>query len=231
MGDNNQDKQQGFAAVKPEEKSFDKTVVGGVALVIIIILGAVGYWVFGVDKGGEVALEENQNQESGLVVEQLEEEDVSFTELAAMAANSGAASAVVGLSNFTNVNVAVLADPELFDYHNSVVRGCDVVVLTNREIVPTPRVLNAALDVLFNEGDDYGFEPGNFIATQKKLELKGAIIEGRTAKVFLAGEVGPINGVCDTPRIEAQIQETALQFSTVNVVEIYLNDEPLKIEE
>lgn len=230
MEEMNKDKQQGFAAVKPEEKSYDKSVVGGIALVIIIILGAVGYWVFGVDKGADGnSSPEDINVFNGEELD-LEDSENSETSLTDVASKSGTASVVSGLRNFSSVKVAVLADPEVFDYHNRIVRGCDVVVLTDRKISPTPKILNAALNVLFNEGDNYGFNPGNFIASQKDLKFREAVIEGKTAKIYLTGSVGPIGGVCDTPRIEVQIQETALQFDTVSAVEIYLNNEPLNIK-
>lgn len=37
-----------------------------------------------------------------------------------------------------------------------------------------------------------------------------------------------LGGVCDAPRLEAQIEQTALQFSTVNEVAVFVNDKPLE---
>ena len=37
-----------------------------------------------------------------------------------------------------------------------------------------------------------------------------------------------LGGVCDSPRFEAQIEQTALQFSTVSSVEVFINDIPLQ---
>ena len=37
-----------------------------------------------------------------------------------------------------------------------------------------------------------------------------------------------LGGVCDSPRFEAQIEQTALQFSTVSNVEVFINDIPLE---
>jgi hypothetical protein len=37
-----------------------------------------------------------------------------------------------------------------------------------------------------------------------------------------------LGGVCDAPRVEAQIKQTALQFSTVSDVEVFIDDIPLE---
>jgi hypothetical protein len=36
-----------------------------------------------------------------------------------------------------------------------------------------------------------------------------------------------LGGVCDSPRVQAQLEEIALQFSTVNSVAVFINGEPL----
>ena len=53
-------------------------------------------------------------------------------------------------------------------------------------------------------------------------------IENSTAMVYLTGELS-VAGVCDNPRVEAQLTETAKQFEEVDTVEIYLNEEPLDL--
>jgi hypothetical protein len=37
-----------------------------------------------------------------------------------------------------------------------------------------------------------------------------------------------LGGTCDAPRLAAQIEQTALQFSTVNDVAVFVNDVPLE---
>jgi hypothetical protein len=37
-----------------------------------------------------------------------------------------------------------------------------------------------------------------------------------------------LGGVCDNPRVEAQIEETALQFATVSEVAVFVNGKPLE---
>jgi hypothetical protein len=36
-----------------------------------------------------------------------------------------------------------------------------------------------------------------------------------------------VGGVCDEPRVRAQLEETALQFVTVDSVSIFVNGQPL----
>jgi hypothetical protein len=105
-------------------------------------------------------------------------------------------------------------------------RGCDKVVLIERSVTPTTSPLNAALAELFSYKGVWPYtdtQPGNFISTQTSLSFDLATIENGVAKIYLRGETGPLAGVCDDPRLESQIQETALQFSTVTSVEIYIN--------
>jgi len=52
-------------------------------------------------------------------------------------------------------------------------------------------------------------------------------IEQGKAIIHLTGTV-VLGGVCDAPRLEAQIEQTALQFSTVSDVAVFVNDTPLE---
>ncbi|MEZ4680232.1 MAG: GerMN domain-containing protein [Caldilineaceae bacterium] len=51
------------------------------------------------------------------------------------------------------------------------------------------------------------------------------IVDG-VASIYLTGTLR-VGGVCDEPRVRAQIEETALQYYTVDEVRIYVNGEPL----
>jgi len=62
----------------------------------------------------------------------------------------------------------------------------------------------------------------NFVSSQSNLFFDKATIENGTAKIYLNGSVA-YGGVCDDPRLETQIAETALQFDSIKNVEIYLN--------
>ncbi len=104
-------------------------------------------------------------------------------------------------------------------------RGCDNVVMVSRTITATTTPLTAALQALFAEKE--GTQPSaeyNFIArTNKTLKFDHATVANGTASIYLTGSLSGLAGVCDDPRAQIQIEETALQFTTVQKVQIYLN--------
>jgi len=236
----NKDRQQGFAGVRSSElttqnKGLSAKIITGI--IILLILGGIGY--LALPKKTDDAKVDTQEEQADVTT--TEEGKTDLVETAAMQLTStGSTSNGNGEPEYTgtyaggytgaSVRVADLANPDLFDFANETVRGCDVVVMAKKNITPTPKILNAALSTLFTETFDYGFTPGNFIATQKDLAFESAVINGGVASVYLTGKVGPIAGVCDVPRIETQITETALQFGTVSSVNIFLNGEPLNVE-
>lgn len=106
-------------------------------------------------------------------------------------------------------------------------RGCDLVTFTTRQITPTTMPLSAAMKELFaidkTEVDGYY----NFLAnTTSTLSFDKAEVVNGVARIYLKGKLSGLAGVCDDPRAQAQIEETALQFPSVKKVEIYLNGEP-----
>lgn len=104
-------------------------------------------------------------------------------------------------------------------------RGCDTVTLVTRTTAATSSVLTAALQTLFAEPE--GKQPSNaynFIArTHKTLKFDHVTIQNGTASIYLSGSLSGLAGVCDDPRAQIQIEETALQFPTVTKVVLYLN--------
>lgn len=102
--------------------------------------------------------------------------------------------------------------------------ACDKVVFIERYVEKNPAILNASLGELFAFDREVDFWPGNFVGKQENLSFDRATIENGVAKIYVNGEVS-IGGVCDEPRLTTQVTETAMQFSTVNSVEIYLNGE------
>jgi len=103
--------------------------------------------------------------------------------------------------------------------------GCgDSVVPVVVAIQPTLGVLRAALTELFRlEGQPYYGQSGLYNAlAQSHLAIQGLEIVNREAIIRLTGEL-QIGGLCDDPRIQAQLEETALQFSTVDRVNIFVN--------
>lgn len=126
-------------------------------------------------------------------------------------------------TEWQKIKIAVL-DPEGNTTGKSV--GCDHLVFIDRNIPKTDQILNATLKNLFaldSEKVDGWF---NIVArVNKTLKFDHATIENSIAKIYLTGSfpTGYLHGVCDDPRLQIQIEETALQFSSVKSVETYLN--------
>lgn len=103
-------------------------------------------------------------------------------------------------------------------------RGCDSVVLVPIDVPRTEAPLTAALRELFALSTTSFGGAFNFIdRTNETLSFDRAEVSGGVARVYLTGSLSGLAGVCDDPRAQIQIEETALQFSTVHHVEIYLN--------
>jgi hypothetical protein len=107
--------------------------------------------------------------------------------------------------------------------------GCgDSAIPITVTIPPTQSVLRAALEKLFSAKNQFYGESGYYNALyQSDLQVVGVTIEQKKAIIHLTGSV-MLGGVCDAPRVEAQIEQTALQFSTVNEVAVFINDVPLE---
>ena len=103
--------------------------------------------------------------------------------------------------------------------------GCgDSVVPVQVPIPPTQGVLKASLVALLALKDQYYGESGLYNALyQSNLQVESVVINGGNAEVRLSGTL-TMGGECDTPRVQAQLEETVLQFSTVSSVTIYIND-------
>jgi hypothetical protein len=107
--------------------------------------------------------------------------------------------------------------------------GCnDSLVAVDREIPATNAPLTAVLNVLFSLTDkDYG-QSGLYNALyQSKLKIDSAAIVSAKATINLSGSLVQ-GGVCDSPRIQAQIEQVALEFSTVKTVAVFLNGKSLQ---
>jgi LysM repeat protein len=102
--------------------------------------------------------------------------------------------------------------------------GCDdSVVPVEVAVAPTRAPLRASLDKLLSIEDQHYGESGLYNALyQSNLWITEATILNRHATVRLAG-TEMVGGTCDVPRVSAQLQATALQFSTVDSVSIYVN--------
>lgn len=102
--------------------------------------------------------------------------------------------------------------------------GCgDQMVAVDVVIQPTVAVLRAAITELLAVDSEYYGQSGLYNALhQSDLEIDSLGLQNGLASVYLTGDL-IMGGTCDTPRIQAQLEQTALQFSTVNQVKFYIN--------
>lgn len=107
--------------------------------------------------------------------------------------------------------------------------GCgDSIVAVDRFIPTTIAPLTAALRELFSLTDrNYGSSGLYNALYQSKLKIDSIAIVNTRATIRLSGSL-MLNGVCDNPRVQAQLEPIALQFSTVSSVSIFLNGIPLQ---
>ena len=134
-------------------------------------------------------------------------------------------------SDMTTLQIAMLDYDQLGEESTGATRGCDRLVFIEETVPATTTPLNASMRVLFdyNETEVEGWQ--NFIAeTNDTLHFERATIENGVASVYLTGELSGLSGVCDNPRARIQIEETALQFSTIDNVVLYLNGEETELQ-
>jgi len=107
--------------------------------------------------------------------------------------------------------------------------GCDDSVVAVERIIPlTNSVLRASLNELLSVHDQGYGQSGLYNALyQSTLKVDDITLIAAKATIYLSGKV-LLGGVCDNPRFDAQIKETALQFSTVRQVSVFVNKIPLE---
>ncbi|NCS99295.1 hypothetical protein GW764_03870 [Candidatus Parcubacteria bacterium] len=210
-----------------------KTIIS-VAMVILIV-----FLVNGIVKSNFINNQEASLSESDLVkdlIGQIEEQNQQDTsddeegqsENGSQQNNILSPEIIDGLAYFSMVRVPVLASPDLFDYEGKKTNVCnEEIVWVFAEIEPTRAPLAASIEKLLNYEKDFGFEPGNFLSTQQNLDLNEVVIENQIAKIYLEGEFS-LEEECDLSRIYTQLEEVALQYNSVNGVQIYLNSELLR---
>jgi LysM repeat protein len=107
--------------------------------------------------------------------------------------------------------------------------GCgDSVVLVNRQVTPTTAPLTAAIRSLLSIKGQYYGQSGLYNALyQSSLSIQSVSIVNGVAYIRLTGKIAS-GGVCDDPRIIAQFERTAKQFSTVKSARVYINGKLLQ---
>lgn len=106
--------------------------------------------------------------------------------------------------------------------------GCnDSLVPVKQEIPLTDSPAALGIQKMLEYPNQYYGESGYFNALyQSDLTLENiSVIQGK-ADVYLKGRL-VLSGVCDNPRVKAQLEETVLQFPAITSVEFYINDKPL----
>jgi LysM repeat protein len=107
--------------------------------------------------------------------------------------------------------------------------GCDdSAVPVTVDIEPTEAPLTAALNRLLSIDEAFYGQSGLYNALHgSHLSLQDVSIVNGQATIALAGEL-ILDGTCDAPRVQAQLQQTALQYTTVDEVSITVNGQPLE---
>jgi hypothetical protein len=102
--------------------------------------------------------------------------------------------------------------------------GCgDSLIPVQVEIAPSQAVLRASLEKLLALKDQYYGQSGLYNALyQSDLQLVGVTVTSGKAVILLTGTL-TLGGVCDNPRVQAQLEATARQFPTVTDVSIFIN--------
>ncbi len=106
--------------------------------------------------------------------------------------------------------------------------GCgDSAIPVKAEIQPTQGVLRAALEKLLSIKDQYYGQSGLYDALyQSDLQVESVMIDNGKATVNLTGTM-MLGGECDNPRVQAQLENTVLQFPSVTSADIFINGKTL----
>jgi hypothetical protein len=106
--------------------------------------------------------------------------------------------------------------------------GCgDSAIPVQVQIEPTQGVLRAALEKLLSIKDQFYGQSGLYDALyQSNLQVDGVTITKGKANVQLTGTM-QLAGECDNPRVQAQLENTVLQFPTVTSADIFINGKTL----
>lgn len=95
------------------------------------------------------------------------------------------------------------------------------------DIEPTKAPLKAALAKLLSLNEQMYGQSGFYHSLyQSELDIKSVMIDNGEAVIELTGDL-KLGGALDNPRVKAQLEETALQFESVNRVSIFIDGKRL----
>lgn len=106
--------------------------------------------------------------------------------------------------------------------------GCgDSLVPVTRKIRAGVAPLKAAIQELLLIPHDYDARLKNFWRGGNLRVRSVALSRAGVATIRISGAGPTVGGVCDVPRIESQIEETARQFPNVRRVRVFVNGRTL----
>jgi hypothetical protein len=100
------------------------------------------------------------------------------------------------------------------------------LVGVTRRVTPTSTPLTVALRLLLANRHVCGGAGLCSAFSRSQLRIRSAAVVRGTAVIHLTGRLR-LGGVCDNPRVRGQLRATALQFSTVHAVSVFVNNVPL----
>jgi len=130
-------------------------------------------------------------------------------------------------TTFDQTNIFLVAPEDAGQSGDEI--GCgDSIVPVTIDIEPTIAPLTAALENMFAIDEEFYGQSGLYNTLhQSNLSVQGIDIDNGHATIALEGEL-QLGGVCDNPRVEAQLEYTARQYSTIDTVSITINGQPLE---
>lgn len=130
-------------------------------------------------------------------------------------------------ANFDEANIYLVALEDEGQTGQEI--GCgDSLIPVEVNFEPTVAPLEASLEQLLAIDEEYYGQSGLYNALHRSnFSVQGIDIVDGHATIALTGELS-VGGACDAPRVRAQLEATARQFSTVDSVSIRLNGQPLE---
>lgn len=83
--------------------------------------------------------------------------------------------------------------------------------------------ITALLDI---EEEQYGQSGLTNTLAKSNLSFESLTVEDGTATLNLSGDLS-LAGTCDSPRVEAQLEQTLIQFDTIDTVDVIIDGTPL----
>lgn len=106
--------------------------------------------------------------------------------------------------------------------------GCgDSLVAVTRRVRARRPTLKMAIQELLLVPHEYDARLKNFWRGRNLRVRSASVGRGGVATIHIAGAGPQVAGVCDHPRIESQIEETAKQFPEVRRVRVFVNGRTL----